>query len=237
MVLQGAGYDAKRISTFALEAEFARYPRLSDAVGWTYTLAGHVCYVLSFPTADKSWVYDLATEKWHEWCWVDPATGLEHRHRGNCAFVFRDQGSNPNFTQRVLTLTLVGDREVGNIFYLNQEKFLDHTAPIKRQRAFPHLEGGDGERLFFRQFLANISVGTSAAGQASPPLTLDWSDDRGMTWGQPITALLGANGEGLISVQFQRLGMARSRVFRLTWNANADIALLGAWVDVDKSIS
>lgn len=235
VVLQAGGYAANKISSFALDSAMSRYSRIADAIGWTYMIEGHVCYVLTFPTADKTWVYDLSTQKWQETCWLDPATGLEHAHRGRCAFVQQDTGSGGTTSIRPKTLVLVGDRINGNIYALDPLVHTDNGDPIKRQRAFPHIEGSDGERLFFRQFLANISVGTTTG--AAPLLTLDWSDDRGLTWGTPITSTLGAAGAGLTSVQFQRLGMARSRVFRLTWTADAGIALLGAWVDVTKSAS
>ena len=47
------------------------------------TSPGHAFYVLVFPTADKTWVYDITTGHWHQWMWLD-TNGDEHRHRANC---------------------------------------------------------------------------------------------------------------------------------------------------------
>src|SRR5207344_675662 len=82
-VVQGAGYQTKRISTYAIEAEIAGYARIDDAIAYCYQLAGHTFYVLTFPRADKTWVHDITTGLWHEWLWID-ANGDEHRHRANC---------------------------------------------------------------------------------------------------------------------------------------------------------
>ena len=60
-------------------------------------------------------------------------------------------------------------------------------------------------------------------------LCLDWSDDRGHTFGVPVCQPMNSWGY-LTSLQWQRLGMARDRVFRLTWTCADHTALQGAWV-------
>src|SRR5215469_3621716 len=52
IVLQGAGYATKRVSTFAIEDEFRKYTRLDDAVGFCYSLGGHIFYVITFQRDD-----------------------------------------------------------------------------------------------------------------------------------------------------------------------------------------
>src|SRR6185437_15295044 len=83
IVVKSNGYDAERISTHAIENEFQSYGDISDAVASTFQVQGHLFYVLSFPSADKTWVYDLATKQWSQWTWVDNE-GIEHRDR--CPF-------------------------------------------------------------------------------------------------------------------------------------------------------
>lgn len=143
-VIQGAGYQTKRISTYAIEAEIARYPRVDDAIGFTYLLAGHAFYVIAFPAADKTWSYDITTGHWHEWVWID-ANGAEHRHRANCCWP-------------VDGVPIVGDWQNGNIYALDLKQFTDNGQPIKRLRSFPH-GLNEGKRLFFRQFIADLETG------------------------------------------------------------------------------
>lgn len=139
-----AGYESKRVSTFAIEQEIAGYDRIWDAIGFCYRLGGHAYYVLTFPHADKTWVYDIITGLWHEWGWID-SNGSEHRHRANCYFAVNDLG-------------VVGDWQNGNIYVLDHRVFTDNGGPIKRVRAFPHMLA-DGKRVFYRQFLADLETG------------------------------------------------------------------------------
>ncbi len=66
MVLQATGYTARRVSDHALEAALQSYTTTSDAVGWTYQQHGHLFYVLSLADAGATWVYDAATQRWHQ---------------------------------------------------------------------------------------------------------------------------------------------------------------------------
>jgi hypothetical protein len=221
-VVQGSGYQTKRVSTYAIEAAFQEYPRIDDAIGMTYQIAGHSFYVLTFPTADKTWVYDATTGLWHEWAWID-SNGVEHRHRANC--------SAPAYGQ----LLLIGDWQNGNIYTLDNAVFTDNGAPIKRLRSFPHMLA-DGKRVFYRQFLADMDTGRTDFGVIRE-ISLRWSDDRGHSFGNPVLQPIGDVGEYRTSLQFQRLGMARDRVWELSWSVPMDTALLGAWVDATVASS
>jgi hypothetical protein len=216
MVLHGAGYQAKRISTYPIEYAISKYGKVSDAIGMTYSQAGHVFYVLTFPTASKTWVYDLTTDQWHERCSLD-ASGNEQRHRMNCV------APNGQFI-------VAGDFENGTLYHLDPGAYTDNGTPIKRQRAFPHMMG-NANRVFHRRFVADMGI----VDDPNDNLSLDWSDDRGNTFGSPITmAMVNTQGMGFA---WWRLGLSRDRVYRLTWTAPIEIALQGAWIEADAGTS
>ena len=158
IVIMGAGYQTKRVSTYAIEAEIAGYAIISDAIGYCYQLSGHAFYVLIFPRADKTWSYDITTGLWHEWVWID-TNGDEHRHRSNC---YWPVGGIP----------IVGDWQNGNLYALDQRVYTDNGQPIKRVRSFPHILA-DGKRVFYRQFIADMETGTSPAFMAGTLTLLD----------------------------------------------------------------
>lgn len=151
LVLKGAGYQYQRISTFAIENELTKYPRIDDAIGFVYMLAGHIFYVLTFPHADKTWVYDIATQQWHEWLWIDN-DGEEHRHRLNCAYAING-------------MVVGGDHENGNLYAVETTAYTDNGQPIKRQRSYPHIIN-ELDRVFYRQFVADIETGNEVADPA-----------------------------------------------------------------------
>jgi hypothetical protein len=216
MVLHGAGYQCQRVSTFPIEYAISQYGTTSDAIGMTYQQAGHVFYVLTFPTADATWVYDVTTQQWHERCWLDAAG--EHRIRMNCVVAPIGGG------------IVAGDWQNGAIYSVSQNAFTDNGAAIKRQRAFPHALG-DGNRVFHRKFTADLSPVNYPPGSIS----LDWSDNRGLSYGTPVTQpMSNLSGMGLA---WWRLGLSRDRVYRLTWTESVDVALQGAWIEADSASS
>lgn len=240
-VVEGVNYKLSRISTFAIENELRTYNTLSDAIGFCYKQAGHVFYVLTFPSANKTWVFDKTAGQWHERVYIDN-DGQENRWRGMCyALAY---GTD---------VTL--DWQTGDLLKIDLDNYTDAGQPIVRRRGFPHLVN-DGKRVHYASFIADMECGeynpfvgplalassslycsTSALASsapfsnADPFVSLRWSDDRGRTWGNPVQQTIGAQGEYLTQPQWNRLGMARDRVFELFWSVPVKTALNGAFVE------
>lgn len=221
LVLQGQGYDVTEISTPRIVQEFKSYETLSDAIGFCFQISDHAFYALVFPTADKGWLYDLTTGQWNEWNWVD-SDGVLHRPRANCCmFVFNK--------------ILVGDWENGRILHLNIEAYTDYTPdnptnPIVRIRTFPHSVGDKYERVTYNSFSTDIEVGT-IEDDSDPVILLSWSDNKGVSYGNPVEQTMGKLGEFLTTVSWNRLGQARDRVFKLQWSEPLKTALNGGFVE------
>jgi hypothetical protein len=236
IIVRGAGYDLERISTHAIEAAIQAYSKIDDAIGYCFQQQGHAFYVITFPTADVTWAYELKTKQWHELAWSDQNGGL-HRHRANCcAFAY---GQN-----------IVGDWQNGSLYALDPNVYTDVGQPIVRIRTFPHLLN-DGKRCSYRTFIADMEVGTlSNAGlqlsdfdldfasdfgpivDTDPKISLRWSDTRGASYGNPVIRSLGSGGQYETSPAWWGLGLARDRVFELSWSAPVRTALNGAFVDI-----
>lgn len=219
IVLKGTGYDVTEISTPRLVSLFKQYSTIEDAIGFCFQIEDHSFYCLIFPTANKTWLYDLATGYWSEWDWADENGNL-NRHRANCGMFVYDKN-------------LIGDWENGKILELDPQLYQDGNNPIIRIRTFAHLVE-DGNRVTYNQFTADITVGTSNqtdVDEEAPTVGLLWSDNRGVSYGNRVSQTLGKEGDYLVQPSWNRLGMARDRVFKLTWSANADVSLNGAWID------
>lgn len=220
IVVQGGGYQVSEISTPRLVNLFSKYENISDAIGFCFQIEDHSFYVLIFPIANKTWLYDLTTKTWTEWAWTDPENGTLNRHRANCGmFVY---GKN-----------LIGDWENGQILELNPDLYTDNNGPITRIRTFMHLLE-EGHRITYDQFIADMQCGTSVQTNEDDPdpvVMLSWSDDRGVSFGNKLEQSLGREGQYLVQPSWNRLGMARDRVFKLEWSAAVKTALNGAWID------
>jgi hypothetical protein len=215
-ICRSQNFGAVQISTFAIDQELQTYATLSDAIGYTYELNGHFFYVVNFPTANKTWVYDLSNQQWNEWSSMD-SNGNFNRHRSNCfAFAYNQ--------------LVVGDFENGNLYVLDQNNYTDNGLPITRVRGFYHQEDDMSDRVRYKQFIAEMESGN---GYLNQPVTvfLRWSDDRGKSFGNPIGQTMGVEGEYLTSINWWRLGMARDRVFEIFWSEPVKTALSGAFID------
>lgn len=236
MVLTLKGYEVTRISNHALEYALQLMPSISDAIGYMYQQGGHVFYVLNFPSGDQTWAYDFSTGEWAQRCWTD-SNGVLHRDRGNCgAFI---NGIN-----------VVGDWENGTIYQLDPTKFTDDLVdvpgPITWLRTFPHIMAGhdaetgqpkmaDGFLMQFNAFYADVDSGNCALDSQGleQQISLRWSDDRGHTFGNKLQQGLGAPGDYINQPQWQGLGVARDRIFELSYSCDGPATLNGAWVEAE----
>jgi hypothetical protein len=127
MVYKAAGYIGQRVSTHAIEWQMQEYADLTDAVGYTYQQDGHSFYVLNFPSADTTWVYDVATGAWHERASLN--NGEFNRHRANNQMFFN-------------STTVVGDYQNGKIYEFDLNVYADDGAPQKWLRSWRALPTG-----------------------------------------------------------------------------------------------
>lgn len=221
VVYKANGYSPQRISTHAIEREIQSYPRIDDAVALTYEQEGHHFYVLSFPTANRTWVYDASTEQWHERAWRDPSTGQLNRWRAQCAVYFRSK-------------RFVGDFETGKIYSLNLDTYTDNGDPILRLRTTQCMDSPDGARNFYASLQVDMEAGVGlATGQGSDPqLMLRYSNDGGHRWSGLKTKSIGAVGQYDARVKFGPTGAGRNRVWEISMTDPVKFAVLGAYARV-----
>lgn len=202
VVVMMNGYAPQRISTHAIEEAMVGYPIISDAVGFTYQQRGHEFYMLTFPTADVTWCYDLATNLWHQRASMD-SMGKLHRHRANSCAVFGGE-------------VLVGDYENGTLYALDPTNYTDNGMPIPCIRRARHITD-NLRRGFFHSLQLQFQPGVGVAvGQgSSPQAMLRWSDDGGFTWSNEHWVTMGAMGAYLNRAIWRRLGWARDRIFEV----------------------
>lgn len=219
IIVTFSGYAPTRISTPAIEQALSKYDTLADAIGFTYQQSGHVFYVVSFPSANKTWVFDRSQSRWHERSWAD-ANGAEQRWRGQVgAYAY---GKN-----------LCGDWENGTLYSMELEQYNDFGGPITRRRGFPHAIT-QGRLGVYEQFQAEIEVGNIYAGN-DPTISMRYSNTRGKSWSTPRSESIFATGDYRAVPQWRQLGLARDMVFELFWSSDVKTALNGAYCMVSPT--
>ena len=204
------GFQPVRVSNHAVEQAWNAYDTVWDAYAFTYTDEGHPFWVINFQSANATWVYDVSTQMWHERASWDGSAF--QKHRGRCyAFVF---GRN-----------LVGDWQNGKIYEMSTSFYDDDGAAIRRQRTAPHISVEES-RTFFHRLQLDLEVTTPS----KPSVTLDWSNDDGVTWSasQARAPSLATSKKG--RVIWNRLGSGRDRIYRITITDQVQVAIADAYL-------
>ena len=253
IVYRANGYTGQRISTHAIEYAIAQYGTISDAIAYTYQQEGHAFYVLTFPSANATWVYDVSTQAWHERAAF--SNGLFLRHRSNCQMAFNNE-------------IVVGDFENGNLYAFDLDIYADNGSAQKWLRSWRALptgqnnltrtahhslqldcqsgvginnSGGTDPTYLLTEsglyittesgdYLVSVPEGTPTVG-SDPQVMLRWSDDGGHTWSNEHWSPLGKIGVYQHRVFWRRLGMTlklRDRVYELSGTDPVKIAIMGA---------
>lgn len=220
VVWRASGYQPVRVSHSAMEHEISRYSLISDAVAWTYQDQGHGFYVLQFPTAKATWVYDTNTGLWHERGWWDTAAGEYQAYR-------------PMFHAFAWGKHLVGDRASGVIYEMSINSATDAGGvAIRRLRQGQHL-CAEKRWQFYKSVTLEMETGVGDNTTTSPQVMLQWSDDGGHTWSREQWRSAGGIGEYTTSVSWNRLGRSRDRIFRVVVSDPVPWRLINFYADVD----
>ena len=256
IVYRANGYTGQRVSTHAVEFAIQGYSDISDAVAYTYQQEGHAFYVLIFPSAGATWVYDVATGAWHERAGFE--NGLFGRHRSNCQMSMAGE-------------IVVGDYDNGNLYAFDLDVFADNGEAQKWLRSWRALPPGqnDLKRTAHHSLQLDCETGVGLSGNdvpeelsyllteasselltesgdtitvdlevlqgSNPQVMLRWSDDGGHTWSNEHWTSMGAIGTYGNRAIWRRLGMTtklRDRVYEVSGTDPVKIAILGAELGV-----
>lgn len=225
-ILKATNYQPLRISNHAIERQIQSYGKISDAFAYSYQQEGHIFYVITFPSANATWVYDdtasnqLGIPIWHQRAAFNTSTGQFDRHQGNCYAFFNG-------------MHLIGDWRSGNIYSMNLNTLLDNGAQRKWLRTFRATPQPSTVPRKFDALSIDMQTGIGVPPDSNPRCGLRWSDDGGHTWSNQVLARVGALGKTGKRVKFNRLGSTTynrglDRIFELSSTDQFSVGLVGA---------
>jgi hypothetical protein len=185
--------------------------------------------VLTLPTADMTFVYDVSTGLWHQRASFNVLTGKFHRHIGSCSDYFQD-GMN-----------VVGDYQNGNLYYFSDTTPTDNGALRKWRRSWQALPQSmnNGKEKFYSNLEIFAQTGQAAqTGQGSNPMvSLRISNDGGNTFPIEQYRSMGLAGETYHRILFNSLGSSRNRVFELSGTDPVVPIFVGAELQVTEGVT
>jgi hypothetical protein len=224
IIITVENYDVKTISTEPLMDELMSYSKVDDAFAYIIESTTNIFYIISFPSADKTWVYNLKMDQWAQWSSTWDNTfpeSLPTRQgifKGSCHAVF--DGKN-----------IVGDIASGKLYVFTDSYNLDNDKYIKYQRTSPHLYGDD-DWITVNSLIIDVQRGETLVN-SPPKLMLQVSRDGGQTWGSEMWRTSGDTGQYTYRAIWTNLGTARNFTFRLTITDSAYNVILGAVADIE----
>lgn len=206
------------ISDPAISYEIKQLTKVDDAEGHCYNINGHLFYVISFPTDNKSYCYDVMSKLWYQWGYLN--NGIVERDRGRVSY-------------EIYNKKFVGDYSNGNIYELDNKTYTDNGDEIRWEMTLPPIHK-DFEPFRIGQMMISLEPGVGlSTGQGSDPQIYMSQSDDAKVWGPERSASIGKIGKYKNKAYFNRCGYtADQKFFRLSGSDPVKWAINGVYIDV-----
>jgi len=208
------GYEARRVSSHAVERDIESLTDRSIIKSSTWVKDGHTFYSITAP-GFFTWTYDTVTALWHK----------------------RKSYNRPDW--RVTTVTafdgklIAGDADSGKLYEMSAAFTDEAGEPLVMEvitppvHAFPYEMRHD---CLYLDLERGVGTGQGDAQDIDPEVMIDWSEDGGATFGNERVRKIGQQGKGVIRVDVHRLGIAPvdGRVYRFRISAKVRRGFYGA---------
>lgn len=228
IVVMAVGYTPQRVSTYEVENAIRGYNRtvgIGDAEALMFQYSGHSFYVLTFPAANATWVYDITTGVWVEWGkWSSPMTSY-----GFWA---------PRVHCHAFGQHLTAERTTGVISVMDSAFTTESDGSvIRRMRITPSTFNENRQFPHRRvEVLLEPGLGTQTGQGQSPKITMSASNDGGKTYLPERTASGGAIGAYGTRAYWLNNGISRNRAYKFVMSDPISWRLIDGFVNNDQPI-
>lgn len=208
------GYQGRKVSTHPVERFIADEDHPSQLSACAWQSRGHSFYCLS--GENGSWCYDASTGLWHERKSYDLS-----RWRVSQAVQLGDRIIAGNYASGLLyTMSPDAYDEAGSELVCTIQ-----PAPVY----------ASGLNVAHHRVDVDVIPGTGLVSAtehlANPQIMIDYSDDGGENWSTQRLRSSGRAGQRLTRVFATRLGMSRSRTYRISSSAAVARGFIGMTID------
>lgn len=194
-------YNPVIISDADIDEIINSFQTVSDAVALSYQQGTHKFYQLTFPTANRSFLYDCSTKLWSE---VQTGASLTPaRHWGNLSTYYGGA-------------TLISDYSTNQMYVMSETNYTDNGQIIARELITRHvLSQFNRIRIALLYLDMETGVGLQTGQGFNPQLMLEYSKDNGRTWSAERWASSGLVGQYQARVIWRRFGSTRDATWRI----------------------
>lgn len=212
MVYRENGYNPQVVPGEAVYQAFETYT-LTNARAFAYTQSGHKFYVLTFPSDEATWVFDVVTGLWHRRATQNLGAWRPTAH----AFCYGKNlvgGEDGKIYEMKTTHYADGPDELVRTFYV------DMVRNDKRQITFNRLE-----------IDADTGVGLITGQGSDPQAMMRFTDDRARTWSNELWRSVGQIGEYNNRVVWRQTGQSEQRLYKVAFSDPVPWTVHGAYLE------
>lgn len=200
-VIRLRGREPQVISN-PFDSEFQSLTTVSDAIGIHFNAQGDTKYVITFPSDNKTYVYDYKLDVWSRWSTWSEATGIRTRWLGNCGVLI------PSWKKY-----LVGSKSDGKI-YLAGSEYDDDAGNVKQTEIITGwIDWGTSYKKSCNLLRVHVKRGTGGLDTSSK-LLVNYRDNGSTEWSSDKVINLGIAGDNESYGDFWHLATYRKRQWR-----------------------
>lgn len=220
------GWTPQIISTPELHAEWASYSEMSDAFSQVWWYEGHSMLILTFPSADKTWVYDSSQPvglQWSEWQRGEDNPLLRGRMR-------------MQWSLNLAGTIIFGDYEDATIHAIDRDTHTDNGTQMHWSARSTEIKNENEAELAHRQIQVFMEGGVGLTDEDdqgyAPVIYMRYSDDHGYTWLEQREREFGRIGEYAKRVRWNQLGQSRHRIYEIYGTEPVETVVTGGSLNV-----
>lgn len=228
-----------RISSNNIERELRSFGTINDAYGFAYAYNGHHFFVLTVPSADRTFCYDVTTQEWFNRSTRDPVSGKSR-------YWF------PSFAISAYGDVYLGSYSAGALIVVDPDKFTDfRDCQIVKRRTSPVFIK-DFSPFRLDAFWIEWNTGSTTqqnpvdsegnyVSAFNPVAMLECSNDGGNTWGMEQWAHGGRIGQYFWRTEWRGgfpcggYQLPRMYVLRLTISDPVKVVITSAKMQITAS--
>ena len=222
-VYAARGGQERVISTAAISGAIQSYSDTTDAFGEVFTMDDKTIYILTFPTANKTWalIEELGKNGWFELS--EKVT--EGRY-------------NAGSILQVYNKIFIGDRDNGNLNYLDFNAYDQAGETWQRRRILGSINGdklgqkGHRVQMSSMKFLLETGVGLISGQGEDPKIMIEASYDGGKSWATGTWMKIGRLGETDIEAKWDSMKSFYDMIVRLTTSDPVAFNIYSATIDL-----
>lgn len=211
------------IISLDIEKVLDGFHTFNDAIGDVVSIGGQSFYIITFPTEDQTWVYNIKKKEWYQWSYWNVIPVSRSAFIGRNFIYAKSWGKH-----------LCQSRFDGKIYEVVPEARDDGGNTIRTEWQTGWLDGGTSKNKTVPSMRFHMKRSQGILGGTEPVIVLKYRDNGSRVWKNERQVGLGNIGEYEFYRRINGLGMFRTRQMSIVLSDSAKLILVDLDVEIKK---